>query len=72
MENLKKLRRAKKITQVALQMRTGIDQSMISKFERGERVPTVESLVILADSLGTSLDYLMDRTAQVEPYPRRG
>ena len=72
MENLKSLRLSKGITQLTLQMRTGIDQSLLSKYENGERVPTVENLAVLADCFGTSLDYLMDRTSQVKPYPRKG
>ena len=71
MENLKTLRRAKDLTQLAVQMRTGIDQSLLSKYENGERAPTVENLVILADCFDVSLDYLMDRTSQAKPYPRK-
>ena len=72
MENLKNLRLKQNITQLALQMRTGIDQALLSKYENGERVPTVENLIILADYFGTSLDYLMDRTLQEKPYPQKG
>ena len=71
MENLKALRLAKGLTQLTLQMRTGIDQSLLSKYENGERAPTVKKLVILADFFDTSLDYLMDRTFQASPYPRK-
>ena len=56
------------MTQLALQMKTGIDQAVLSKFETGERLPTVENLVTLADFFGTSLDYLMDRTNVRTPY----
>lgn len=62
MENLKKLRLQNNMTQLALQMNTGIDQALISKYESGERIPTVENLLILADYFDTSLDFLMDRT----------
>lgn len=53
---------------MALQLRTGIDQAMLSKYETGERIPTVENLCILANFFGTSLDFLMDRTDEKEPY----
>lgn len=43
-------------------MKTGIDQALLSKYETGERVPTVENLLILADFYQTNLDYLLDRT----------
>ena len=68
MENLKRIRKENNLTQLALQLRTGIDQAMLSKYETGERIPTVENLCILANFFGTSLDFLMDRTDEKEPY----
>ena len=68
MENLKKIRKENNLTQLALQLKTGIDQAVLSKYETGERVPTVENLCILANFFGTSLDFLMDRTDEKEPY----
>ena len=70
MENLKKLRLESNMTQLSLQMKTGIDQSMLSKYESGERIPTVENLAMLADYFRTSLDYLMGRTSIKEPYQK--
>jgi len=52
-------------------MKTGIDQSILSKYERGEYIPTTENLLILAKFYNTSLDYLMDLTSIKEPYPRK-
>lgn len=60
--NLLKLRKEKGITQIALQMATGIEQALISKFETGERVPPTETLMILADYYNVSMDYIMCRT----------
>lgn len=37
--NLRFLRKTKGYTQIAVQMRTGIEQALLSKFENGERVP---------------------------------
>ena len=65
---MKKLRKENNLTQLALQLKTGIDQAVLSKYETGERVPTVENLCILADYFGTSLDFLMDRTEERTPY----
>ena len=56
-------------TQLKLQMETGISQSMLSKYESGDLIPTTENLMILADFYNTSLDFLMDRTDKKEPYP---
>lgn len=64
--NLKLLRKEKKLTQLALQMQTGIEQSLLSKFETGERVPPTETLLILADFYDVSIDYLLCRTDNPE------
>ena len=53
-------------------MQTGIEQSLISKYERGERVPPTETLMLLADFFHTSMDYIMERTEERKPYPRTG
>jgi len=60
--NLRKLREEKNMTQIALQMKTGIEQAVLSKYENGSRVPTVENLIILADFFHVSLDYFLCRT----------
>lgn len=60
--NLKKLRKERNLTQVSLQMQTGIEQALLSKFERGERIPPTESLMVLADFYGVSIDYILCRT----------
>ena len=59
---LKELRKAKGYTQVSLQMQTGIEQALISKFENGERVPPTETLLRLADFYNVSIDYILCRT----------
>ncbi len=46
------------------------DQSMYSKYERGERPIPVHILDKLADYYGTSTDYLLGRTDEREPYPK--
>ena len=60
--NLKKLRKDKGLTQIALQMATGIEQALLSKFENGERVPPTETLMHLADFYNVSMEYIMCRT----------
>lgn len=60
--NLRKLRKERKLTQVALQMRTGIEQALLSKYETGERIPPTETLLILADFYNVSIDYILCRT----------
>lgn len=60
--NLRKLRENKGMTQIAVQMATGIEQALLSKFENGERVPPTETLIRLADFYNVSMDYIMRRT----------
>ena len=60
--NLKLLRKSKGYTQIAVQMKTGIEQALLSKFENGERVPPTETLIRLADFYNVSIDYILRRT----------
>ncbi len=64
--NLKQLRKSKGYTQIALQMKTGIEQALLSKFENGERVPPTETLIRLADFYNVSIDYILCRTDNPE------
>ena len=67
-ENLKKIRIERGMTQIALQMQTGIEQALISKYETGERIPPTETLIILADFFNTNIDFLLDRTNNPNNY----
>ena len=58
---LREIRKERKYTQIYVQMQTGIDQSLLSKFELGERIPTTEALIILADFYKVSIDYILYR-----------
>lgn len=70
MSRLKELRKAKGLTQLQMQMLTGIDQSDYSKIENGKRYFSFEQCKRIALALGTSMDYLAELTDQAEPYPR--
>lgn len=63
---LKELRKSRKYTQVALQMKTGIEQALLSKFENGERVPPTETFFVLAEFYDVSIDYILCRTDKPE------
>lgn len=47
------------------------DQSLYSKYERGERALPLEYAEKLADFYGVSVDYLLGRTNEKRPYPKR-
>ena len=64
--NPQKMRKERGLTQIALQMQTGIEQALLSKFETGERIPPTETLLVLADFYDVSIDYLLCRTERPE------
>jgi len=71
MSRLKQLRKEKHLTQVQMQLLTGIDQSDYSKIESGKRYFTFEQCKRIAVALGTSMDYLAELTDERRPYPRK-
>ena len=64
--NLKLLRKNRGYTQIAVQMKTGIEQALLSKFENGERIPPTETLIKLAEFYNVSIDYILCRTDKPE------
>lgn len=60
-ENLKKFREMRNITQAELGRRAEMGAASVSHFETGQRVPSLESLVKLADALEVSIDGLLGR-----------
>ncbi len=70
MDRLRQLRKQRGITQVKIQMLTGIAQSDYSKIESGKRYYTFEQCRRIALALGTSMDYLAGITDDPRPYPR--
>ena len=71
MIRLKELRKSRHLTQVQMQMLTGIDQSDYSKIECGKRYYSFEQCKRIAIALNTSMDYLAGLTDEVQPYPRK-
>ena len=63
---LRELRKSRGYTQVSLQMYTGIEQALLSKFENGDRIPPTETLVRLAEFYNVSIDYILCRTNKPE------
>ncbi len=71
MDRLRKLRKERGMTQVQMQMLTGIDQSDYSKIESGKRYFSYEQCKRIALALNTSMDYLAGLTDDPRPYPRK-
>ena len=71
MKNLRIIRKEKGITQIRLSIAAEVSQETISAYESGKAFPSVETLIKMADFLDTSVDYLLDRTANNLPYSLR-
>ena len=63
---LKELRQNRGLTQISVQMKTGVEQALLSKYESGERIPPTETLLRLADFYNVSIDYILCRTEKPE------
>ena len=57
-EVLKSLRIDNNLSQTGLSQAVGISQSIIARWEKGERVPTLDNLIILSKYFGCTIDYL--------------
>lgn len=68
---LKELRRDKHITQKQMAALLHMSQSSYSDYENGHRDMPPIMLDYLADILETSTDYILGRTDEPTPYPRR-
>ncbi len=62
MENLKKLREQKNITQTKVSVDIEISQELVSQYELGKSKPTIENLIKLANYFNCSTDYLLGLT----------
>ena len=61
--HLQQIRQSKGLSQGDLAKRTGLKPAAISHFETGQRKPSFDNLIKLADALGVSMDYLFGRDA---------
>jgi transcriptional regulator with XRE-family HTH domain len=70
--NLRKFRELRGLTQAQTGARSGVAPASVSHFETGQRTPTLETLVKLADALNVTVDALLGRaplesSAQLDP-----
>lgn len=61
-ERFKNLRHVKSISQQDIASSLGVDRTIVSHWERGTRVPSLEIACALADYFDVSLDYLVGRS----------
>lgn len=61
-ENIRKIRKAKKMTMKELGEKIGVSEQAIGNYERGDREPTIDVLIKISDALEVSLfDILGDK-----------
>lgn len=58
-ERLQNLRKARKLSQKEVSNALSISASVLSNYESGERTPSLENLIVLADFYRCSTDYLL-------------
>jgi transcriptional regulator with XRE-family HTH domain len=61
---IKELRELRRFTQADLGERAGMGAASISHFETGQRTPSLDSLVRLADALDVTADVLLGRAVE--------
>ncbi len=60
-ENIRHIRENRGLSQSELAEKIGLQKQNVSAFERGIKVPTVEKLVAIADTLRCTTDNLLGR-----------
>ena len=68
---LKDLREDRDLKQAALAEYLQIHQTTYSDYELGKLNVPINVLHKLADHYGTSIDYLLGRTGEKKPYPKK-
>ena len=57
--NMKRIRKAKQMTQGDICRKLGVDRSYVSNVESGNKNPTLSTITKLAKALGVSVDELL-------------
>jgi len=70
-ERIRNLREDKDITQAQMAAHLNIHQTTYSDYELGNLNIPIPILNMLADLFETSIDYLINRTDEKRPYPRK-
>lgn len=65
-ENLRKLRKERKLSMDALAEKAGTSKQVLSRYENGERVPKISMVQKLADALGVSISELSGEVFEIK------
>lgn len=69
-QRLQRMRERRRISRGVMSELCGLSKSVIAKYERGERQPKLETLIILAEFFDCSIDYLCGETNFSGRYPK--
>ena len=70
-ERIRNTREDKDMTQSKMAAYLNVSQSTYSDYESGNLNIPIQALSKIADLFGTSTDYLINRTDEKMPYPRK-
>lgn len=59
---LRLIRKQHNISQLKLALDLNVSQNTISRYETGQREPSIVDLIKIADYFNVSIDYLLERT----------
>ena len=65
MENLRSIRKELGFTQKVLAAKINVSQQCYSDYETGKTDPDIKTLILIADALNVSTDYLLGRTDEL-------
>ena len=60
-QRLQQLRERRRISRRVLAELCGLSRNMVGRYERGERAPSVGTVMLLADYFGVTTDWLLGR-----------
>lgn len=63
-ENIRKYRKTKKMTQETLAERAGLSVNYIGSTERGEKLPSLETFIVILNQLGVTADCILQDVVQ--------
>lgn len=63
-ENIRKYRKTKKMTQEMLAERAGLSVNYIGSIERGEKLPSLETFIVILNQLGVTADCILQDVVQ--------
>lgn len=70
-QRIRDLREDRDLTQTQVGQAIGVSQRTYSYYENGQRMLPPDILCALADFHRVSVDYLLERTDEKEPYPAK-